>query len=83
MATNIRFAVPNQTPSTNPNLVVADTTGYAVYDPVTTGVAVAQANVPVTPGVPVVEGNGIETGLNRSEQVTVLPGTPMNIGTST
>lgn len=83
MATNIRFAVPNQTPSTNENLVVADTTGYQVYDPVSTGVAVAQASVPVTPGVPVVTGNGIETGLNRSEQVTELPGFPVNVGTST
>ena len=83
MATNIRFAVPNQVAKTNPNLVVTDTSGYAVYDPVSTGVVAAQQSVPVTPGVPVVEGNGIETGLNRSEQVTVLPGTPMNIGTST
>ena len=82
MATNIRFAVPNQKPPAAQN-VVTDTTGYAVYDPVVTGVAVAQANVPVTPGVPVVEGNGIETGLNRSEQVTELPGYPINIGTST
>lgn len=83
MANNIIFAVPNQKPTTNANLVVADTTGYTIYDPVTTGAAVAQSTVPVTAGVPVVEGNGIETGLNRSEQVTVLPGTPMNIGTST
>lgn len=83
MANNIIFAVPNQVSKTNPNVVVTDTTGYAVYDPVVTGVAVAQAEVPVTPGVPVVQGNGIETGLNRSEQVTALPGFPVNVGTST
>lgn len=83
MANTIRFAVPNQLPKTNPNLVVTDTTGYPQPSDPTLGAPTAQANVPVTPGVPVVTGNGIETGLNRSEQVTELPGFPVNVGTST
>lgn len=77
------FAVPNQVATTPSNLIVTDTTGYPQPSDPTLGVPTKQASVPVTAGVPVVEGNGIETGLNRSEQVTQLPGFPVSVGTST
>lgn len=77
------FAVPNQVATTPSNLIVTDTTGYPQQSNPALGAPVAQATVPVTPGVPVVQGNGIETGLNRSEQLTQLPGFPINVGTST
>jgi len=82
MANTIRFAVPNQKAPSATN-VVTDSTGYAVYDPVTTGVPNAQTTVPVTPGVAVVTGNGIDNTVSRSEQVDQLPGFPGNVGTST
>ena len=77
------FTVPNQVTKTPTNLIVTDTTGYPQPSVTAASAPVSQATVPVTPGVPVVEGNGIETGLNRSEQLTQLPGFPVNVGTST
>jgi hypothetical protein len=62
---------------------VTNTTGYSVPPEIYTGVPQPQQSVPVTPGVEATYqlGGSVLAGNDTTERT--LPGTPMNVGTST
>lgn len=68
MPTRIKFTVPNKKAEQNKATTVSNTTGYDIYNPVTLGKPTTQDKVPVTPGVPVVEGNGIQSAVYTSDK---------------
>ena len=62
---------------------VSNTTGYSVPPEVYTGVPQTQQTVPVTPGVEATYqlGGSVLAGNDTTDRT--LPGSPMNVGTST
>ena len=79
MIEEIKMAYKNR--ETQPS--VSNTTGYSVPPEVYTGVPQPQQSVPVTPGVEATYQLGGTTLPGNDTTDRVLPGSPMNVGTST